>query len=1337
MKKIKKIFLIVLIVNLLTQWTLPSSAMATDVGFSMWGGTALGQSTPAADKGNPEGSEFPSQNMGCSLDPILINSGEFTESYSDFVIPSRAMPLEISRTYRSQRSFNNRFGYGWYFNFYMRLQRLSNGNMLLINGETTTKVEFTVTAAPEYTSPNGTYQLLRNNGDGTHTLTNPDGLQYIFDLDGKLTFKRDRYGNQISYEYDVAKLLPVSGKSAYLITSDAVVLAYDYKLIKMTDTVGRVVNLDYYADGRLKTITDFAGRVLKYEYTNDNLTKVTKPVTAEYPSGVSFVYTYDANHNLQTAQNARNQQIVLNKYDTTDRVYEQTYCGGTATLAYDTTAKKTTVTDRKGFITIWTYDAAGHITQKEDRTAGLRAGEPTSYITKYTYNQHGEISSATFPRGNMITYSYDSSNVDPRARGNVSVIGRRINSTGTTLFTQINYESRYQQVKRVYDSKNYLYQYTYDYELLTTDPRYGTKGSLVTIEQPAVSGVKPTTNMYYNSYGQITKLIDPNNNQTEYDYYPATGYLKSVKQDGAGINALTQLTYDTYGNIDTITDAENHPTNFDYNELNQLAKVTSALGFQTKYFHDEDGNVKQIQRQVDVLATQWQITNMTYTAFGKIETLTDPLLRKTTYGYDNNQNLASVLDSNNKLSQYLYDERNLLFKALDANTPQGVTQHDYDINGNLVKITDAKAQVTNYTYDLFDRLTRTTYADAKFSDFVYDNNSNLITHITPSTKTINYVFDELNRLRQKNFPLAASLNSTYTYDIGSRLTDANNVAASIHYNYDKLNRVDDTKTTLSTVVYNMDYDYYKNGLRKKIVYPSTRLVEYTYDNDNQLDLIKVNGVTAVDYNYDPLGRRLTKTLNTGAVQQQSSYSYDLADQLASVTNTLLPSTKISQYSYPLYDNAGNRKQLNRTIGAGAIQTTNYTYNNVYELTAVTGAQTHSFTYDNVANRKTANGTAYVANNLNQYTTAGAVSFTYDGNSNMSFDGVNTLTYDEENRLATATKTGSAASYAYDAFNRRVSKTVNGTTTVFVYDNDEVIADYTSAGSLTAEYLYGSGLDEVVSMQRGATSYFYHYDGLGSVAEVTNAAGSIVERYDYDPYGKATIFDSSNVVLTASAVGNRYMFTGRELDAETGNYHYRARIYNPTIGRFLQRDPIGYADSMNLFQYTGNNPTNYIDPHGLVFETPSDAISWQLSMYYFATEPGLLTGASLVYDTIAVAMPFLPGGGGYIEAGSKICKLAAPKMIKHHLFNKFRGISKESQKYRDFFKTHNINVDDFTVQLTEEMHRKSIHQAGNNWTTRIKQWIDANPNASTKEVYQYIGSLMDEYGINHLPIGPYK
>ena len=139
--------------------------------------------------------------------------------------------------------------------------------------------------------------------------------------------------------------------------------------------------------------------------------------------------------------------------------------------------------------------------------------------------------------------------------------------------------------------------------------------------------------------------------------------------------------------------------------------------------------------------------------------------------------------------------------------------------------------------------------------------------------------------------------------------------------------------------------------------------------------------------------------------------------------------------------------------------------------------------------------------------------------------------------------------------------------------------------LIRKFIYGPGIDESIAMinvDAGVeTWYFYHYDGLGSVVALSkyNTGTSqveIVERYSYDAFGTTTITTTSG----CTSPGNPYMFTARRLDPETGLYYYRARIYSPALGRFLQPDPIGYADGMNMYAYCGNNPVNYIDPWGL-------------------------------------------------------------------------------------------------------------------------------------------------------------
>jgi RHS repeat-associated protein len=274
----------------------------------------------------------------------------------------------------------------------------------------------------------------------------------------------------------------------------------------------------------------------------------------------------------------------------------------------------------------------------------------------------------------------------------------------------------------------------------------------------------------------------------------------------------------------------------------------------------------------------------------------------------------------------------------------------------------------------------------------------------------------------------------------------------------------------------------------------------------------------------------------------------------------------------------------------------------------TGTPNESYTYDGVGNRSSSHQSAsYSYQPFNRLTSTTAASYLYNNNGNMlsksDASGTSQFAWDFENRLVQAvTPSAGGVSYKYDALGRLVQRVPStGASTNFIYDGDDAVKDSNSDGS-TVEYLNGPGIDNKIR-QKGATSkttYYFTQDLLGSTTALTGTTGKLVERITYDGFGNS-----------AGSAKTRYGFTGRERDSLTGLMYYRARFYDPQLGRFISEDPIGLAGGINQFAYVGNNPQNRIDPSGL-YEID---VHYYLT-YFLALKTGCFTDAEAQLIAIA-------------------------------------------------------------------------------------------------------------------------
>jgi len=202
----------------------------------------------------------------------------------------------------------------------------------------------------------------------------------------------------------------------------------------------------------------------------------------------------------------------------------------------------------------------------------------------------------------------------------------------------------------------------------------------------------------------------------------------------------------------------------------------------------------------------------------------------------------------------------------------------------------------------------------------------------------------------------------------------------------------------------------------------------------------------------------------------------------------------------------------------------------------------------------------------------AQAFTYDNDSN--------------DKLLTATRNGTTVTTHYDARRRAVARTVapsvgSPVTTFFVWNEWSLIEERTASGNLVQSYVHGPVIDEILAKTDSAGTVYYHQDGLGSTTALSNASGTPVESYTYDAYGAARVWDGAGVGLASSALGNRFLFTGREWVAEAGIYDYRNRAYSAELGRFLQVDPVRFnGGDISLYRYVMGMPGDFKDSLGL-------------------------------------------------------------------------------------------------------------------------------------------------------------
>lgn len=1051
----------------------------------------------------------------------------------------------------------------------------------------------------------------------------------------------------------------------------------------------------YVSDGRMGMF----GMGWSSVYEQRLISSDPSTLTLSYPDDRSFAFTFiddvfdDSDALGATLTSLGSEKFELYYYaDAHREVYENGYLvtvmdrnGNRVTLVRDGNGRLERIESGSSFITL-DYNSHGLVGQLSDHTGR---------VWKYTYEdvftdtkqphtyQHSHLISVTDALGGVKRFEYLNNQLvrcsEETSREALSVTYDTVGKVASYCERGETFGYTYQSNRTIKtsDTGDKTFYAVDDFGCISAIT-YPDGTTTKEIFENNVSTVRDRgDNIHISEYddkGRLIRYVYPQMDKREIVYtYEEDNPFYVTKEENFG--KVTVCTYDKHFNRTSKTTPDGSVESFEYDERGNKVTHTHKDGTVTLYAYNDN---HQRIRSTDALGG---ISQYVYDEFGNNTAIIDPLENITTYEYNAIGMMTSI-----------------------RNGSQLVAMFTQDGASRMTTITDGVSNVTRYGYDVFGYLESETLPNGLNRTFTHQRGK-LVSSVSESGVVCTYEYSKSGHCIAKHI---GNSITHYTYDTLGNLLSAKEGDNLIQYVYDTNANIRLEHQRDKTV----SYAYEHNGDKRFIGYEGMHF-SLLRNKNGHIERIAQGGNTYT-FGFNDTGTQTTITY-PNAIESKSMF-----DPLGRLTNRFLGDTPLLNY---MYDKSSRIVMRNDTV---------YDYSQSGELLGDGGVV---YTYDSLGNRIDSNAPQCTYNTLGQLTQKQTNEF------------ITTYAYDMQGRLVGYSKTSTSPvrtelvevqlRFTYDPLGRRLTKYYKDEVQKYhhryLYAGDNIVAIYDNdTDTLLATLLHEEdGTDSPLSIhvhpqelmtqeerevfenmdesaqflftQSRIKRYYYHKDHQNSIIALSDENAQIVEYYEYDAYGNIikseTMKDDKDNTLQTL---NPYRFTGREFDTDD-LYYYRARYYDPTLGRFITPDPIGFmGGDMNLHRYVGNDPVNFVDWSGFVGTSP-----------HGTQNPSQKALTKRVPKT-AVKTPTASQGGGSASSTGNGCKVSGKK------------IKLEPKKYLYFvFYTSTGSKNDNIFKKTALKRAKSIKN-GTNYRENI-DIVYLEKASKTSEIVKYVHQKVAENG----------